>query len=120
MLCLEEPPESARDSKSSRLLFEIREIYTNGPATYGSRRVHAELKSRSLVCYRGSIACLVNAHSILARFRRKFIFTSNFCHIQPVTSNVLERKVFVERADTVWALEYGLPAISPSRHLLWR
>ena len=55
------------------LLAEVVQIHRESRQTYGSPRVHAELKERGYRCGRHRVARLMRANGIEAKMKRRFI-----------------------------------------------
>ena len=98
-------PESLRSKANRELLMQIRTAFKASHRTYGSTRIHAELKARDVDCSRGRIARLMRLNGIRARQKRKFRVTTDSRHKLPVAANVLERNFDVTRANTAWAAD---------------
>ncbi len=63
---------SLRDQKNKQLLDKIRLIHQTSFETYGSPRIHAELKDDGEVCSRKRVAKLMRHHGIAAKMFRRF------------------------------------------------
>lgn len=98
-------PPSERGRRDQRLRLEIRAIHRESRQTYGSPRVHAELRARDLRCGLGRVERLMRDDGLRARERRRFRRTTNSNHSHPVAPNVLNRRFGVEEVnelDRVW------------------
>lgn len=95
-------PESPRSLENRRLLGRIREAHEGSRGTYGSPRVHAELRAYGERCGRNRIARLMRLNGIQARSRRKFRATTDSKHNHPVAENRLNREFSVPAPDRVW------------------
>ena len=60
--------------------------------SYGSRRLSAALKSQGLAVGRHRARMLMRGNGLRARWRRKFVHTTDSRHALPVAPNVLARK----------------------------
>lgn len=69
-------PESRRVREDRRLLVEIKAIHSAKRETYGSPRVHAELKALGLRLGEKRVARLMRAGGIRAKQKRKFKATT--------------------------------------------
>jgi transposase InsO family protein len=96
-------PESQRSQDDRRLLIEIRAIHRQSRRTYGSPRMHRELRARQYGCGRHRVARLMRRDGLEGTYRRKFRVTTNSKHKWPVAPNRLERRFKVDTPDTVWA-----------------
>ena len=63
---------SARDREEQRLLEKIRLIHQTSFETYGSPRIHAELKDNGETCSRRRVARLMKKHGIVAKMSKRF------------------------------------------------
>lgn len=95
---------SKRSLENQVLLEEIKGIYKNSRRTYGSPRVHAELKKQGKFCSRKRVAKLMQQEKIQAKMRKKWKMTT-----QPdkktvmVAPNHLNQNFMVEAPNKVWA-----------------
>ena len=96
-------PESQRSREDRRLLLEIRAIHRQSRRTYGSPRLHRELRERGYGCGRHRVARLMRQDGLEGTYRRKFRVTTDSKHRWPVAANRLERRFEVATPDTVWA-----------------
>lgn len=65
-------PPSARDQENKRLLEKIHLIHQASFETYGSPRIHAELKGQGETCSRRRVARLMKENQIAAKMRKRF------------------------------------------------
>jgi transposase InsO family protein len=61
-----------RQRRDEELVHKIKSVHDASKATYGSPRIHAELKARGEVCGHNRIARLMQANGIVGRARRRF------------------------------------------------
>jgi transposase InsO family protein len=80
----------------------IGEVHEQSRGTYGSPRVHAELRERGQRIGRNRVARLMRLAGIRARERRRFKSTTNSKHDYPVAPNVLNREFTAQRPDEKW------------------
>jgi len=95
-------PVSPRNAENERLLLLIRAIHESSRGTYGSPRIHAQLRAQSKFHGRKRIARLMREHKIQGKRRRKFRVTTDSKHNFLVSENVLDRKFSVEAPDKTW------------------
>lgn len=95
-------PESRRGREDRQLKVRIRTIFHESRRTYGSPRIHRELRRRGIRCGRKRIARLMREESLRAKSRRKFKATTDSNHRHPVAPNRLQRRFEVPSLDTVW------------------
>jgi len=81
----------------------IRHIHRESRATYGSPRVHLELRDLGHLVGRNRVARLMRQNGLRARHFRRYKHTTQSGHGLPVAPNVLDRRFTVDRPDTVWA-----------------
>ncbi len=98
-------PKSERAKRDEALTETIKEVHAESRNTYGSPRVHVELRARGVGCSRKRVARLMRLSSLRARCKRKWRVTTNSRHTLPVAENVLERDFAVERPNEVWAAD---------------
>lgn len=94
--------ESPRRQEDRRLLMEIKVIHEQSRKTYGSPRIHAELKDRRISCGKHRVARLMRLHGIVSRHKRKFKATTNSAHAYPVAGNLLQRRFDVSGPGQCW------------------
>lgn len=70
--CFLKAEPSLRDQENKKLLDKIRRIHETSFETYGSPRIHAELKDGGEVCSRKRVARLMKRHGIEAKMFRRF------------------------------------------------
>jgi putative transposase len=98
-------PVSSRSAENDRLLLVIRTIHRASRGTYGSPRIHAQLRASSKFHGRNRIARLMREHKIQGRQRRKFRVTTDSNHKFPVSENVLDRQFVVETPNKAWVAD---------------
>jgi len=94
-----------RAAADAALTDEIREVHRASRRTYGSPRVHAELRARGQPVARKRVARLMQAAGLVARRRRRRVRTTDSAHAHPVAANVLDRQFGVApqaAADRAW------------------
>lgn len=95
-------PESPRHAENRRLLMEIKIVHERSRKTYGSPRIHAELRDRGISCGKRRVARLMRRHGIVSRHKRKFKATTNSAHSHPVAGNLLQRRFDVREPGQCW------------------
>jgi transposase InsO family protein len=96
---------SGRAKQSEVLRRKIKQIHTASRGTYGSPRVHEELKAQQFAVSRKRVARLMRHSGIVARLPRRFRHTTDCGHGLSVAANVLERNFTVAAPNTVWATD---------------
>jgi len=95
-------PESLRRQADRRLLTAIRAVHKASRGTYGSPRVHAELRQHGHGVGRHRVARLMREDALRARRRRRFRKTTQSNHTHPVAPNLLERRFDVGAPNRAW------------------
>ena len=98
-------PESRGKAEDRRLLVEIRASFQASGSTYGSPRVHKDLREEGVSCGRHRVARLMRASGLRATPRRRYLATTDSAHCYAVTANLLDRRFAVERVNRVWAAD---------------
>jgi putative transposase len=96
---------SARHKRDQQLTSQIRTIFTDSRRTYGSPRVHAQLKGQGIRCARKRVARLMRQAQLCARGRRRSVRTTDSRHSQPIAPNLLSRTFQAEAPNRVWVAD---------------
>ena len=97
--------ESRRQKEDRRLVVEIKAIHKESRQSYGSPRIHDELKDRGRRCGRKRVARLMRLHGLRAKQTRRFKATTDSKHTLPVAENVLSRQFTVSAPDVAWSAD---------------
>ncbi len=98
-------PRAARAQADEQLVVEIVAAHRRSRATYGSPRVHSELRSRGTRVGRKRLERLMRERGIRARRKRRFRRTTDSRHAYPIAPNVLGRRFAVKSANAVWVTD---------------
>lgn len=98
-------PEPARAMEDAQLAVEIAAAHQRSRATYGSPRVHRELRARGLRVGRKRVERLMRDRGIQARRKKRFRHTTDSKHANPIAPNVLAREFEVKTANAVWVTD---------------
>jgi transposase InsO family protein len=98
-------PESARQQADRALAAEVAQVHRDSRGTYGSPRVHAELRARGRRVSRKRVARLMGQQHLAARRRRRWVRTTDSSHGLPVAANVLERDFSPDKPNSTWATD---------------
>ena len=98
-------PRAARAQADEQLVVEIVAAHRRSRATYGSPRVHSELRTRGTRVGRKRIERLMRERGIRARRKRRFRRTTDSRHAYPIAPNVLGRRFAVKSANAVWVTD---------------
>ena len=98
-------PESERRRSDRALAEVVSVVHRDSRGTYGSPRVHAELRARGQRVSRKRVARVMGEHGLAARRRRRFVATTDSRHQQPVAPNVLERRFTPDQPNSTWVTD---------------
>lgn len=70
-------PESERDRRRRALVREVRRVFEESRRTYGSPRVHRELRAEGHVVNRKTVAAIMRDERLVARSKRRFKATTD-------------------------------------------
>jgi len=82
---------SQRKHHMQVMLGHIREIYKLSRKTYGSPRVHAELKRQGLACNQKTVARLMRLEGLQGQRKHRRVTTTDSNHCFPIAANLLNR-----------------------------
>lgn len=94
---------SNRSKRNVEILREIRSIHEEMDATYGSPRMHEELRDRNFDCGRHRVARLMSKNNIFAIQKRKFCVTTDSNHDFVTAENLLGRDFSADECNEKWA-----------------
>jgi putative transposase len=94
-------PESRRARFDRELTRSIRQVHAESDGTYGSPRVHVELKASGWQCGRAKVARLMRNAGLKGCPKRRFRVTTKRGMVK--ASNLLEQDFSVAGANEVWA-----------------
>ena len=98
-------PASARQSDDMIMLAHIRAEYATSNETYGSPRMHAELKESGLGIGLHRVARLMSENGLKARQKTRFKKTTDSDHGGPVASNILDQDFAADGPDQKWGVD---------------
>ena len=96
---------SRRRIDDERLAVRIVAIHKASGETYGSPRVHAELRAEGVTVSRKRVARLMAELGLESRRKRRFKATTDSKHNLPVAENILDRKFEVDAPDVAWVTD---------------
>jgi len=96
---------SSRAQQDERLKAHIRATHKASRGTYGSPRVHAELRRQDITTSRKRVARLMREEGICALPRKRFRRTTDSNHDLAVAPNVLDRSFTVDEPNRVWVTD---------------
>ena len=98
-------PASARAKADEQLGVEIVAIHRRSRRTYGSPRVHADLRAKGRRVGKKRVERLMRKNGLAAQRKRRFRRTTDSNHDGPIAPNVLERQFVQEAPNTVWVTD---------------
>ena len=100
---LKRDPNAGDRDDAALLLARIREIFETSGQTYGSPRIHAELRAGGCRVSRKRVERLMRENGIAVPKRRKRKpMTTDSRHALPIAPNLLDREFDRSVPDTVW------------------
>ena len=99
-------PVSDRAQRRASLTEKVRKIHAASRATYGSPRVHRDLRASGEVVNEKTVAKVMREAGIRSKSSRKFrVTTTDSNHAQPVAANVLNREFTAEQRNQKWVAD---------------
>ena len=96
-------PECARSQLDERLKVSIRAIHQASRQSYGTRRVHGELRAQGQTVGRDRVARLRRQMGLQSLQRRCWrISTTDSAHRLPIAPNLLDQQFTTSAPDRVW------------------
>lgn len=95
-------PPSERERADQELAQLIRATHQRSRGTYGSPRIHAELKAQGRKVGRKRVARLMRCDTLAARQRRRFKVTTCALPGRPVAPNVLKQQFSAQCPNEKW------------------
>lgn len=96
---------SERAKQNVELAAEIVEIHQESRGTYGSPRVHAELRERGFEVNRKRVERQMREQGLMGRRRPRFRRTTDSNHDEPIAPNIVAREFTVDEPDRVWVAD---------------
>lgn len=96
---------SQRSIEDQKLLAEIRAIHAESRGTYGSPRIHAELRERGHHVGKNRVARLMGENEVKSGRRKKFVKTTDSAHDHPIADNVVARNFEAQAPNDVWVTD---------------
>lgn len=96
---------SPREQSNQALIDHIRRVYKKYRKSYGSPRVHAQLKKEGISCTRKRVARLMRQDGMKCQRKHRKIITTNSKHDFPVAPNTLNREFQAEKPNEKWVAD---------------
>jgi len=101
----ERQKKQKQDDSRRALIEHIRRIHKKSRRTYGSPRVHAELRAEGVICNHKRVARLMRLEGIQGRRKRRKVVTTDSRHAYPVAPNLLNREFEAEAPNEKWVAD---------------
>jgi transposase InsO family protein len=98
-------PKPERERRDAQLAARVAAVHQRSRRTYGSPRVHRELKARGVRVGKKRVERLMRESGIQGRSKRRFKRTTDSRHGGPIAPNVLDRRFDVSEPNTVWVTD---------------
>ncbi len=99
-------PVSEGAKRRTSLTAQIRKLHVGHHASYGSPRVHRELRARGEAVNEKTVAKVMREAGIRAKSQRRFrVTTTDSNHTQPVAENVLNREFTANQRNQKWVAD---------------
>jgi putative transposase len=98
-------PPAARLGSDAVLAVQVVAAHKRSRKTYGSPRIHAELKAKGVRVGRKRVERIMRENGVEARRKRRFRKTTDSKHSNPIAPNVVARQFDVTAPDRVWATD---------------
>ena len=96
-------PKSKRARDDEELTQKIIMFHCGSRCTYGSPRIHSDLKASEHWVGRKRVARLMKIAGIRGKTKRKFKTTTNSKHSRPKADNLVKQNFSTSAPDTLWA-----------------
>jgi len=96
---------SERERKDATLRVAIRAAHAESRETYGSPRIHADLRTDESPLGRARVARLMREEGLIPRRKRRFRTTTHSKHGHPVAPNVLARDFTANAPNERWVTD---------------
>jgi putative transposase len=100
-----ERQKKGKNDPYQALIDHIRRIHARSRRTYGSPRVHAELRAEGVVCNHKRVARLMLLEGIQGRRKRQKATTTDSKHNYPVAPNLLNREFEAHAPNEKWVAD---------------
>jgi len=97
--------KSNRQQEQERIIPKVKEIHRQTKASYGARRISAELEALGESCGRVKAGTLMKLAGVAAKQKKKFKVTTDSAHNLPVAPNLLKRNFEVPEPDRVYCAD---------------
>jgi len=92
-------PKAKNDQEISKM---INDVFKEGRATYGARRIRQKLIQKKMKISRRKVSRLMKESNLEVKTKRKFKATTDSNHNNPIVPNLLDRKFDVLEPNRYW------------------
>jgi len=96
---------SRRATRDAHLKSRIAEFHARSDGTYGSPRIHDDLKDEGERVSRKRVSRIMRENRLFSKHKRKFRVTTDSGHRLPVADNVLKRDFRADAPDRKWVTD---------------
>lgn len=96
---------SQRSLYEESLIVKIKAVHEASRQTYGSPRIHAELKDQGEVCSRQRVAKLMKKIGLIAKMKKRFKVTTKANSKAKAAPNLLEQNFTAEQPNQRWVAD---------------
>ena len=98
-------PKPARAKQDAQLAVKVAAVHQRSRRTYGSPRVHLELRAQGVRVGKKRVARLMQENGMRGRCKRRFKRTTDSKHCGPIARNVLARRFVVGGPNRAWVTD---------------
>lgn len=98
-------PTAPRVRSDAQLAAQVAAVHKRSRKTYGSPRVHAELRAKGVRVGKKRVERLMRENGLEARRKRRFRKTTDSKHPHPIAPNVVARNFKTAAPNRVWATD---------------
>jgi len=96
-------PESTRARSNRELTAKVKDIHQDSRETYGSPRIHAELRRQGEACGKNRVARVMREAGLRGKCRKRFKpQTTDSKHDFPIAPNLVNREFTAEAPNQLW------------------
>jgi putative transposase len=98
-------PKPARAKSDALLAAKVAAAHQRSRKTYGSPRIHRELKAQGVRVSKKRVARLMRENGIQGSSKRRYKHTTDSKHDGPIAPNTLDRKFSAPEPDRAWVTD---------------
>lgn len=103
--CFEKRIPCQRLLEEERLIMKIKSVHEASRQTYGSPRIHAELKEQGEACSKQRVAKLMKKSGLAAKMKKKFKVTTKSSSKAKAAPNLLEQDFTAKQPNQRWVAD---------------